>query len=95
MPRVVLDLRGLAPPEPLERMLAALATLGPGDCVHARFPREPLLLYPLLEQHGFEQLTHAASSDDVHVVAWRRRDADAAGAARALAASLGHPAGSA
>lgn len=85
---VALDLRALAPPEPLERMLAAMAGLGPGQCVHARFPREPMLLYPLLDQHGFERITHLAGPDDAHVVTWRRRDAAAETAARALAASL-------
>lgn len=47
------DLRGLAPPEPLERTLAMLPSLGPGDCLRVLLPHEPLPLYALLDKFHF------------------------------------------
>ncbi len=48
-----IDNRGLQPPEPMVRILAALSTLGEGDEIVALMDREPLLLYPELERRGF------------------------------------------
>jgi AcrR family transcriptional regulator len=46
------DLRELEPPEPLERVLGASATLAPGGVYLARLPRHPRLLLPHLGQRG-------------------------------------------
>lgn len=43
------DLRGLPPPEPLERILSALAGGPEGPCSFL-LSMEPLLLYPLLRR---------------------------------------------
>jgi len=51
---ISLDNRGLGPPEPMVRILAALRTLQSGDEVEALMDREPLLLYPELERRGFD-----------------------------------------
>ena len=48
-----IDNRGLEPPEPMVRILNALATLRGDDRVVALMDREPLLLYPELERRGF------------------------------------------
>lgn len=48
----VLDVSGLLPPEPLERVLDALADLPAGDSLKVRLPAEPLLLYPMLRSMG-------------------------------------------
>lgn len=53
MVTIQLDNRGLQPPEPMVRILAALGELGAGDQVVALMDREPLLLYPELERRGF------------------------------------------
>jgi uncharacterized protein (DUF2249 family) len=45
-----LDNRGLMPPEPLVRILAALELLGAGEVLEAINEREPVFLYPELEQ---------------------------------------------
>ena len=45
-----IDNRGLMPPEPLVRTLAAIAGTEPGGTVVALMDREPLLLYPELER---------------------------------------------
>ena len=52
----ILDVRGLEQPEPLLRALAALDTLGNGEYLRLLSDRDPVLLYPLLDQH--QQLLH-------------------------------------
>lgn len=48
-----LDVRGLEPPEPLERVLDALADLPAGDRLRVRVRREPFPLYDLLRRMGY------------------------------------------
>jgi uncharacterized protein (DUF2249 family) len=50
---VVLDVRGLEPPEPMARTLAALEQLGPGATLVQLNVRVPQFLLPLLEERGF------------------------------------------
>jgi TusA-related sulfurtransferase len=52
-PRVI-DGRGMEPPEPLERAMAELATLAPGEELVMLLRCEPLPLYAILEKNGFE-----------------------------------------
>ena len=52
MTRETLDLRGLAPPEPMVRILSALAALGDGGEFDAILPHAPVPLYALLEERG-------------------------------------------
>ena len=52
-PRVI-DGRGMEPPEPLERALAELATLAPGEELVLLLHCEPLPLYSILERNGFD-----------------------------------------
>jgi len=47
-----LDLRGLQPPEPMVRILAALER-APGAPLRAILPHEPVPLYALLAERGF------------------------------------------
>ena len=54
---VVVDVRYLLPPEPMERALEALSLLGPGQHLLLLIHREPFPLYQLLEARGF---SHAA-----------------------------------
>jgi uncharacterized protein (DUF2249 family) len=70
---VVLDVRGLEPPEPMVRTLAALETLPPGGTlvqVNARVPRH---LLPKLEALGFSYEVHEQQEELVRVFI-RRRD---------------------
>lgn len=50
---LVLDVRGLSPPEPMERTLAALETLPPGRSLLQVNDRVPAFLLPLLDERGF------------------------------------------
>lgn len=50
---IKLDLCGLEPPEPMERVLDALSSLQPDEQVHMLIDREPRPLYRILEQNGY------------------------------------------
>lgn len=65
-----IDNRGLQPPEPMVRILEAIAALGPEDELHALMDREPLLLYAELERRGFAwEFGEAAAGPRVRI--WR------------------------
>jgi uncharacterized protein (DUF2249 family) len=49
----VLDVRGLAPPEPLERTLVALMDLPDGEALLQLNDRVPAFLLPLLDERGY------------------------------------------
>ena len=51
-PVVEVDARGLEPPQPLVRILEALATLPEGARLRARTDRRPMHLYAQLEERG-------------------------------------------
>jgi uncharacterized protein (DUF2249 family) len=50
---ILLDVRGLMPPEPLERVLDALDFLTPAGRIVMLIDREPLPLYRILERNGY------------------------------------------
>ena len=50
---IVGDGRGLEHPEPLERVLAALDTLQPGQPLRFLIHREPYPLYDILRRHHY------------------------------------------
>ncbi len=53
----ILDVRWLEPPEPFERIVAALETLEPSACLRVRIHREPYPLYRFLEREGYSFTT--------------------------------------
>jgi uncharacterized protein (DUF2249 family) len=65
---VVLDVRGLEPPEPMVRVLTALDRLAPGQRLEVRHGRCPTLLYPQLEDRGFVHETDEPESGLVRIV---------------------------
>jgi len=50
---IELDVRGLEPPEPLERVLEALDTLPPDGCLRLKINCRPRPLYRILDQNGY------------------------------------------
>lgn len=48
-----LDNRGLEPPEPIMRILTALNQLGDDEYILAHNDREPMFLYPRLDEIGY------------------------------------------
>ncbi len=64
---VVLDVRGMKPPEPMVRTLAALESLPPGDTLVQVNVREPRLLLPQLEERGFTYEVREQAAELVRV----------------------------
>lgn len=51
-PLMHLDNRGLMPPEPMVKVLAAAEAMQPGEVMEALLDREPTFLFPQLSQRG-------------------------------------------
>lgn len=54
---MLLDNRGLEPPQPMMRTLAALEKLGDNESLTILNDRRPMFLYEQLEDLGFKQRT--------------------------------------
>lgn len=80
----VLDVSGLEPPEPRDRIVAALERLVPGQFLRVLHRREPLLLYPLLQEKGYTWHTQAGDTTTFEIIIWRTADAAAAAAAAGM-----------
>lgn len=67
---IVVDVRGMVPPQPLELTLAALDTLSDGQRLLQINDRVPVFLLPLLDERGF---SYAIDEDErgTLVVIWR------------------------
>jgi len=70
-PTVWLDVRGLEPPEPLVRTLAALESVPDGHQLVQINGRVPQLLLPMLAERGFACEVDDARPHEVHVRIWR------------------------
>lgn len=68
---LALDVRGLPPCEPMERILAAIETLAPGQSLLARISREPRPLLPMLEQRGFAWRIERNEAECCELRIWR------------------------
>lgn len=66
------DARGLEPPQPMVKILEALAVLPAGAELHARTERKPMHLYLQLEERGFVGESKE-QKDGSHVTHIRRR----------------------
>lgn len=71
--RLVLDVSGLEPPQPMAAILEKIQELGPGDVLEVSHHREPVPLYALLDEAGF---THEISKlgEGRYLLKIRRRD---------------------
>ena len=54
---ILVDARGLEPPEPMEKVLQTLDLLRPGQSIRLLLHREPFPLYPLLVERGYRHAT--------------------------------------
>ena len=50
---ILIDARGLEPPQPMERVMQTLALLRPGQSIRLLLHREPFPLYPILTERGY------------------------------------------
>jgi uncharacterized protein (DUF2249 family) len=55
--QIDLDVRGLEPPEPLERVLEALTSLQRDQTICMLIDREPRPLYAILQRNGYSHET--------------------------------------
>ena len=72
----ILDVRDLEPPAPLRLVLAEIGRLEPGTSLLMRHRREPLPLYPMLDELGFDHRSSTAADGTVEVLIWRQGRAD-------------------
>lgn len=78
----LLDVSHLEPPEPLVRVLAEVEALQPGEYLRMLHHRDPVPLYPLLEEQGFAYETRPGKQTAFEILIWRRGDAEAERGAR-------------
>ena len=69
---ILLDVCGLAPPEPLERVLDALAVLAPGPRLRMRIDREPRPLYGILDKNNFLYQATVLPDYRYEILIWHR-----------------------
>jgi len=65
---IVIDGRGLEPPEPLVRTLEALDQIGPAETLLVLLPDEPYPLYRALQLNGFSWQTTRRPDGTVEVL---------------------------
>lgn len=68
---VRINVCGLEPPEPLERVLEALSTLSPQQKLCMLIDREPLPLYRILTNNGYRYETQAAPDYRYEILIWK------------------------
>jgi len=70
MSQLTLDVSQLPPPEPMERILDALADMPPGDWLDVTLSRDPQPLYGILRTMDYRWHTTVRAPGDVQVVIW-------------------------
>ena len=65
-----LDVSELEPPEPLERILDALADLPEGDWLRVRHRRDPVPLYRILQNMGYRWHTDRVAPARFEILIW-------------------------
>lgn len=69
---ISLDVRGLMPPEPLERVLDALSTMQKGQRLRMLIDREPLPLYRILHNNGYAYNTQYLPDQLFEILIWEK-----------------------
>jgi uncharacterized protein (DUF2249 family) len=69
---ITLDVCGLEPPEPMERVLEAISGLEPGQRLRMLIDREPFPLYHILANNGYSHETHSRPDFLYEVLIWQR-----------------------
>jgi len=67
---LTLDIRGMEPPEPLERVLGAIADFREGDTLKLLSDFDPRPLYPILERDGFRHHVEAGADATFEITVW-------------------------
>jgi len=66
-----LDVRGLPPCEPMERILEEIETIGPDDRLRVTLTREPVPLFPILVERGYAWNVESRTEELCEVLIWR------------------------
>jgi TusA-related sulfurtransferase len=78
MSRVLtLDTRNMAPPEPLERVRAAIDGFEPGDRLKVLIDFEPLPLYRILDRNGLRHRAERGAEGHYEIAIWMQAPAPA------------------
>ncbi|HEX4883153.1 MAG TPA: DUF2249 domain-containing protein [Casimicrobiaceae bacterium] len=67
---VTLDIRGMEPPEPLERVLGTIADFRAGDTLKVLSNFEPRPLYRILERDGFQHRVESGADAPFEITIW-------------------------
>lgn len=65
---ILVDGRGLAPPEPMEKVLAALDRLKPGQRVRFLIHRQPYPLYDILRRYRYRYETAVVADGSYEIL---------------------------
>ena len=65
-----IDVSTLEPPEPVERILDALADLPPGDWLRVTHRRDPVPLYSMLRDMGYRWDTRHPAPEQFEILIW-------------------------
>lgn len=68
---MVLDVRGLEPPQPMLRVLEHVDRLAPGQRLIVTHERRPMFLYPQLEEQGLRHETEELGPGEFRITIWR------------------------
>jgi uncharacterized protein (DUF2249 family) len=74
---IMLDVRGMEPPEPLERVLETIDDFGPGDRLRLVIDCRPMPLFRILDRNGYAHREAPGANSNYEITIWRK-DADAA-----------------
>ncbi len=72
---LTLDVSRMDPPQPMIEILQKIQELGPKDILEVSHHREPVPLYPQLEEAGFEHAIEKLGENQFRLRIWRKRDA--------------------
>jgi len=67
---LTLDVRGMEPPEPLERVLETIGDFAPGDRLKLIINCEPLPLYRILDRNGYAHRTLPGAESLHEITIW-------------------------
>lgn len=70
-----IDVCGLEPPEPLERVLEALSGLNAGQRLKVIIGREPFPLYRILDNNGYRHKTTPRADYLFEILIWQNSPA--------------------
>jgi len=69
---LIVDARGLEPPEPMDRALAGLASLGAGQRMRFKIHREPYPLYRILQQNDYAWQVSKDADGSFEILIWEK-----------------------